>query len=1013
MNPLPSGTVTLLFSDMEGSTRLLQALGERYAETLAAHHALLRACFENHQGRIVDTQGDSFFVAFPRALDAVRAAIEAQRALAAHAWGEGIAVRVRMGLHTGEPRAQGERYVGLDVHRAARIGAAGHGGQILLSETTFALIQNDLPRAIQIRDLGKHRLKDFDAPASLYQIVCADLSSDFPPLKTLDARPHNLSASMSSFIGRERELAELERALHTARLLTLIGVGGAGKTRLALEFAEKCLDAFPDGAWFIELARLHDATLIPQLIASALGVRDESGDLAQTLKNFLARRKALLVFDNCEHLIDGAAQWAEILLRAAPHLKIVATSREGLNLAGEQLFHVSSLPLPEATHAVSPATLLQSDAARLFVARATAANDHFRVTEQNAPLIAQICRRLDGIPLALELAAARTKALSVEQIAARLDDVFRLLTGGSRAALPRQQTLAAAIDWSYALLSQPERLLLQRLSVFAGGWTLEAAEQVCGEQLSVNRNPLPITDDRLRITDVLDLLAQLVNKSLVVAEPAADGTTRYRFLETIRQFARYRLYEAEAVEAVSDKHLDFFVAFAETARVELRRPQQGAWLERLDAEHDNLRAALTWALGENPTRAAQALRLTGALWMYWDVRGYFQEGLQWCERALAASDAENAARFQTIFGAGGFIVRLGNLERAMTLLDAALALARKIDDARSTAEATLAMGFFALLADDLPRADALLDEALARFEALGDPSDIGRALGPFAERARRQNDYARAAQGYAKSLALFRQAGDLRESAGALNNLANVGCAQGAWTDARLYAREGLELYTALADKHGIATSQRELGRVAFAQGDLVAAHQLLEASRALFQEMGDATCLLETNLVCAALLDAEGANAPAIELAWQIIHAAQSLGGASAIPAAKNILARAALHQGELERARQCVREALQDKAVARDALTENALLETAARLAAAQNDFARAAQLLGAAHAQRERMGLPRAPREHAEMETLRETLRVQLGENFGTLWEEGRALSAAQAKTLALGSRKFTTS
>lgn len=1006
MNPLPSGTVTLLFSDMEGSTRLLQALGERYAETLAAHHALLRACFEKHHGRIVDTQGDSFFVAFPRALDAVRAAIEAQRALAAHAWGEGIMVRVRMGLHTGEPRAQGERYVGLDVHRAARIGAAGHGGQILLSETTCALVKNELPSDVQLRELGKQRLKDFDAPASLYQIVCADLLSDFPPLKTLDARPHNLSASMSSFIGRERELAALTRALPTARLLTLIGVGGAGKTRLALQFAEKCLDAFPDGVWFIELARLNDAALIPQLIASALGVRDESGDLAQTLKNFLARRQALLVFDNCEHLIDGAAQWAETLLRAAPQLKIVATSREGLNLAGEQIFHVPSLPLPKATHAVSAATLLQSDAAHLFVERATAANDHFRVTEQNAPLIAQICRRLDGIPLALELAAARTKALSVEQIAARLDDLFRLLTGGSRAALPRQQTLAAAIDWSYALLSQPERLLLQRLSVFAGGWTLEAAEQVCGEPLSTNGNPS-------RITDVLDLLTQLVNKSLVVAEPAADGTTRYRFLETIRQFARYRLYEAEAVQAVSDKHLDFFVAFAETARVELRGPQQSAWLERLDAEHDNLRAALTWALAENPTRAAQALRLTGALWMYWDVRGYFQEGLQWCERALAASDAENSARVQTIFGACGFVVRLGNLERALTWLDAALALARKIGDARNTAEAALAVGFFALLADDMPRADTLLAEALARFEALGDPSDIGRALGPFAERARRQNDYARAAEGYAKSLALFRQAGDLRESAGALNNLANVVSAQGAWTDARLYAREGLELYTALADKHGIATSQRELGRVAFAQGDLAAAHQLLEASRALFQEMGDATCLLETNLVCAALLDAEGANAPAIELAWQIIHAAQALGEASAIPAAKNILARAALRQGELERARQCVREALQEESVACDALTENALLETAARLAMAQSDFVRAAQLLGAAHAQREKMGLPRAPREHAEMETLRETLRVQLGENFLALWEEGRALSAAQAKTLALGSRKFPTS
>ncbi len=998
MNPLPFGAVTLLFSDMEGSTRLLQALGERYAETLTAHHAILRACFEKHHGRIVDTPGDSFFVAFPRALDAVNAAIEAQRALAAHAWGEAITVRVRMGLHTGEPRAQGERYIGVDVHRAARIGAAGYGGQILLSETTYALIQNNLPHGVHLRELGEHRLKDFDAPARLYQVVCADLPSDFPPLKTRDARPNNLPVPLSSFVGRERELQELTRRMDATRLLTLIGVGGAGKTRVALQLAHKRLTEFPDGAWFIELARLRDAALLPQTIAAALGVRDESGDLAQTLKNYLERRTLLLVFDNCEHLIDGAAQWAEILLQAAPKLKILTTSREGLNVAGEQIFHVPSLPLPEATDAVLSATLLQSDAARLFIERATAANDHFRVTEHNAPFIAQICRRLDGIPLALELAAARVKALSVEQIAARLDDVFRLLTGGSRAALPRQQTLAAAIDWSYNLLSQPERVLLQRLSVFAGGWTLEAAEQICADEAKAR------AESSLRHGEVLDLLTQLVNKSLVVADYSADGVTRYRFLETIRQFARYRMYEAEAVEATSDRHLEFFIAFAERAASELHRPDQIIWLERLDAEHDNLRAALTWALAENPTRAAQALRLTGALWMYWDVRGYFQEGLQWCERALAASDAENSARAQTLFGAGGFVSRLGDLERTIALGQEALALAQKIGDTRNTAEALLGVGFMSLLLGDIARADAMLHEALALYNALGDKDDLARAQGPFAQRALMQGDYGRAAELYGKSLKLFREVGDLREIAGALNNLAGVVKVQGELARARAYAQEGLELYTALADKHGIATSQRELGRVAHAQSDVLNAQQRLAASIALFDEMGDRICRLESELEFAALLQRANQNAQAADLASRVVDDAQTFGWAPGIPPAKNILARAALAQGDVDRASEHLRKALADEQSASDAPTAIALLETAAMISIKRGDFARATKLASAAQAQREKIGAPLAPVERAEVETALATLRAQTGENFSALWEQGRALTRSEASEQA---------
>lgn len=993
MQPLPSGTITLLFSDIEGSTKLLQQLGERYAQILAAHHEILRAFFENHHGRIVDTQGDSFFVAFARALDAVNAAVQAQRALNAHDWGENIRVRVRMGLHTGEPIAQGERYVGLDVHRAARIGAAGHGGQILISETTYALIKNELSGGVTLRALGQHRLKDFDAPAPLYQVVGAGLPADFPPLKTLDARPNNLPAQLSSFIGREREIAELIRVLRATRLLTLSGAGGAGKTRLSIQLAEKMLDAFPDGVWFIELARVSDPALIPQTIAMALGLRDEAGNLAQTLTNYLRRKTMLLVLDNCEHLIDAAAQWAETFLNAAPNLKIVATSREALNLAGEHIFHVPSLPLPDVNRSLSSETLAQSDAARLFIERATAANNHFRVTEQNALHIAQICRRLDGIPLALELAAARVPALSVEQIAARLDDVFRLLTGGSRTAMPRQQTLAATIDWSYNLLSPVERALLQRLSVFAGGWTLDAAEEICA-------------GDNIAAADILDLLAQLVIKSLVIAENN-DGATRYRFLETIRQFARYRLYEAEEIERVSDRHLDFFVALAERAQPELRRARQIEWLKRLDAEHDNLRAGLTWAISENPTRAVKALRLTGALWMYWDVRGYFQEGLQWCERALATSDAENSARVQTLFGAGGFVGRLGDIERTITCCREALSLARKIGDTRNAAEALLGWGFMSMYLGETARTDAMLIEALTLYQMLDDQDDLGRAQGPFARRAWMQGDYARAAELYETSLELFRQVGDLREIAGALNNLAGVVKTRGELTRAHTYAQEALELYTALADKHGIATSQRELGSIAHAQGNFLDAQQQLAASYTLFEEMGDRGCLMELELDYAALLFDAGENARAEEYARRAIHDAEILSWTSGLglAPAQNILARLALAEGNVARARDYLRAAFAETQSAPGVPVTLALLETAAQLATMQDNFAHATELLGAAQAQREKIGVPLSPSETTRTENLRAVLRAALGEDFLALEENGRAWTLEKAREFAV--------
>jgi predicted ATPase/class 3 adenylate cyclase len=498
MAALPTGTVTFLFTDIEGSTRLLQRLGERYAEVLATHHGLLRTAIQEGQGQVVDTQGDAVFAVFPRARDALLAAIATQRAVQAHPWPDGTVPKVRIGLHTGEPVTGETGYVGMDVHRAARIAAAGHGGQILVSDVTHNVVARDLPEGVSRRDLGEHRLRDLAHPLRIFQVLATDLPTDFSPLQSLDAHPHNLPIQLTSFIGRVREIAEVKRLLGTARLVTLTGSGGAGKTRLALQVAADVVEDYPDGVWLAEFAPIADPALVPKTVASTLNVSEQPGrDMTDTLVEALRPKSLLLMLDNCEHILAACRDLAAALLRTCPHVRILATSREGLGLPGEMVWRVPSLSVPEdIRHLPRPEELLLYDAVRLFVDRAVTTTPGFTVTSENAPAVAHVCRRLDGIPLAIELAAARVKVLAVEQIAVRLDNRFRLLTRGSRTVLPRHQTLQAAIDWSYELLSDRERAVLCRLSVFAGGWTLEAAEAVC-------------TGGGIEASDVLDLLTQL------------------------------------------------------------------------------------------------------------------------------------------------------------------------------------------------------------------------------------------------------------------------------------------------------------------------------------------------------------------------------------------------------------------------------------------------------------------------------------------------------------------------
>ncbi|MFN8473690.1 MAG: adenylate/guanylate cyclase domain-containing protein [Anaerolineae bacterium] len=622
----PSGTVTFLFTDIEGSTQLWERFPQAMQTALARHDALLQQTIEGHSGYVFKTVGDAFCAAFTTASDGLHAALAAQRALSTEAWGDVGAIRVRMALHTGAAEERDADYFGPPVNRVARLLSAGAGGQVLLSGVTFELLKGMLPEGCTFRDLGDHHLKDLGQPEHVYQLLAADLPSDFPPIKTLDTFPNNLPVELTSFIGREREMAEVKSLLANARLLTLIGPGGTGKTRLSTQLAADLLTTFPDGAWLVELAPLADPALVLQTVAATFNLRERPGlALNDMLHGYLRHKRLLLLLDNCEHLVEACARLADTLLRVCPLLRVVASSREALGISGETIFRVPALSLPDADGATTDA-LRCSEAAQLFVERAAAAQPRFALTDRNAGAVAQICRRLDGIPLALELAAARVRVLSAEQIAARLDDRFRLLTGGSRTALPRQQTLRALIDWSYDLLPDEERALLRRLSVFVGGWTLEAAEAVTGDP------------------DTLDRLAQLVDKSLVQVDEDG-GDARYGLLETIRQYARDRLLEAGDAEEVRDAHLRYFLGLAEATSPGIAFPPLGIAsqdsLDRCEREKDNLRAAMEWAVEKDPE---VSLRLATALASFWIVYGYRREAAPLMRTALGPPGSPAAGR---------------------------------------------------------------------------------------------------------------------------------------------------------------------------------------------------------------------------------------------------------------------------------------------------------------------------------------------------------------------------------
>jgi predicted ATPase/class 3 adenylate cyclase len=817
--PSLAGAVTFLFTDIEGSTRLWEQEPQRMEPALACHDALARTAVECHRGTVVKTTGDGIYAIFEQPVDAIDAALQLQQALADPRATNGVGLRVRCGLHLGVVERRDDDYFGSAVNRTARIMAVAHGGQVIVSRAVVDRVADRLPPQVALRDLGTVRLKDLARPERVYQVIHPQLRQDFPALRSLEATPNNLPQQITSFVGREREVADIQRLLASGRLLTLVGPGGIGKTRLALHAAAHVLDGYSDGVWFVELAAIGTPTLVPREVAQVLGIREEVGTtLTQTICTTLKARRLLLILDNCEHLVFACAALIDELVRAVPDIRVIATSREALCIAGEQTYLLPALSLPDAKARVEDQA--RSHAVQLFVERAQLHKPTFTLTAQCASAIAEICKQLDGIPLALELAAAKVGTMSLVKIASRLGNRLSLLTDGSRTALPKQQTLRAMLDWSYDLLGDGEKAVFAQIAIFAGGWTLDAAVAVIG-------------GGRIAQRDVVDHLTGLVRKSLVAFDGQAD---RYRMLETIREYASERLLDSGEEGNFRERSQSYFLALAEQgALVHLNGGKLDHWTELLRLENDNLRAALRRSL-EEPRGAEAAMRFCGALYPFWWRWGLAREGRDWCDCALgiAPTTEISRARLSALFAAGVMQYTVGEVVMAQTLYRQALDLSLQLGDLAfegriivSLANAELSLGntgtaktlyersieiertqgnllrevvglngLASLFLNDgnLAAAEAPLERALSLSQLLDNREQEAYTISRLGGIAQYQRNYDVAQTRHSKALAIARELGVRELESEQQRHLAEVAVARGEFQIARALFREALAL---------------------------------------------------------------------------------------------------------------------------------------------------------------------------------------------------------------------------
>jgi predicted ATPase/class 3 adenylate cyclase len=855
MADLPTGTVTFLFTDIEGSTKLWEKSPRGMQVALTRHDALLWEAIEGHDGFVFKTVGDAFCAVFPTALGALESALAAQRTLFSEAWGDEIgALRTRIALHTGATHERDGDYFGPPVNRVARLLSAGHGGQVLLSSSTQELVRDHLPPQTHLRDLGERRLKDLSRPERIFQLTAPDLPSEFPPLRTLETHTNNLPLQATPLIGREREVEAVCGLLRSpeTRLLTLLGPGGTGKTRVGLQVAAELVDDFEDGVFFVPIAAITDPTLVAPTIARVLGLSQGGARQAEELlEGYLRDRQALLLLDNLEQVVE-AAPVVDRLLSTAAGLKILATSRTLLGLYGEYEFPIPPLSLPDPESLPPLENLTEYEAVKLFVERARAVRPDFFLAEDNAPAVVEICKRLDGLPLAIELAAARIKLLTPQRLLDRLGNRLKLLTGGARNLPERQRTLRNAIEWSYDLLDEGEKLLFGRLGVFSSGSTLEAMEAVCDAE-----GDLP--------TDVFEGASSLLDKSLLRQEEGAGGEPRFVMLETISEFANAMLEGSGEAEAVRRAHAEYFLALAEEAEPMLWGAEDAAWLDRLEREHDNMRAALSWAIEHE--EGELALRVGGALWRFWYMEGYHGEGRRWLEAALGkewgAAAAE--ARARALEGLGWLASGQGDLDRAQAAAKEGLKLST----------------------------DAGLGEVVA--------ADLQNVLGEAV--ARQRGDYEWAEELLTESLALHRKAGDIRGVAWSLANLANVSSARGNYEQAKGLYEEGLALSRELNGAELLGAYLINLGYESLLEGEPERATALNEEAAELYRKRGlrDGLQYALDNLGWATLLRGDYERAETLHK--QSLTVSQDLGDKLIASESLEGLACTAGAQGEAER--------------------------------------------------------------------------------------------------------------
>jgi predicted ATPase/DNA-binding CsgD family transcriptional regulator len=1019
---LPTGTVTFLLTDVERSTALWETAPDDAELAIERQHELIVAAVVSHGGVQPEEQGegDSLVAAFGSASDAVAAALDAQRALGAEAWPGGLATKVRMGIHTGEARLRDARnYRGVALHRCARLRDIAHGGQTILSSVTAAIVGDALPHGAWLDELGLYHLRDLSRPERVFELRHRDLAGGFPPLRSLDVLPNNLPLQLTSFVGRAGELAEVQRLLTTERLVTLTGAGGCGKTRLAVQAAADLADQWPHGVWWIDLGPVTDPALVAALTASTMRVLVEpAGGPLRALQSQLRDRRLLVCLDNCEHLLDASAELADGLLRTCPQVSVFTTSRESLGVPGEAIWRVPSL--------------VEDEAVRLFAERAASVVPGFTVDDDNEPTVRAVCRRVDGIPLAVELAAAWVRALPPEQILSGLDDRFRLLTGGPRGVIARQQTLAASVDWSHDLLDEDDRRVFRQLAVFAGGFTLDAARAVC--------KPEPGGG-----ADVLAALARLVDKSLLLAEEQ-DGQARYRLLETMRQYAHTRLHAAGETAAGRDRHLDHFLALAEAAEPELESADQDSWVARLEIDRDNLRAALDWGLSTPDSAAGR--RLAAALPRLWLLHGHAHEGLEWLQRAIAADpDDHSALQAKLLCGASLVASTAGRHTLLTQSAQRGLEIATAIGDDRIRGRCLSRLAY-ALVYVDFAAARDLCAELRRCAEAADDTPTYDLALVMEGLAWTNGDRHPEALPIFDVALERTRRRGDRPLATYALVGQTYAALLTGDVRHADELATEALRIAEPLGDYFNVGAATSLLAWVKGVAGDIAAGRALMETVVRSVEDAGadvDVPTMVITlgklhlwvgDLAGAAAWFERGAiyGPPMVDN----IIVARSLPG---LAATRRRLGQLDAAREQAERAARVAR-ALDMPHVLAEALDESAILispqdperaedlhhealavrvehglrtsyvdslDVLAYRAAHAESIGEAARLLAASDAAREQMGYPRPPVSRPEYDSAVAALRTALGDDkFEAAWAEGRGLSLDDAVAYARRAR-----